>query len=63
MKVHLAQLNTIVGDLSFNKNLILKEAEKAMLNGADILLTPELSISGYPPEDLLLDHEFINECK
>jgi len=62
LKVHLAQLNTIVGDLSFNKNLILKEAEKAMLNGADILLTPELSISGYPPEDLLLDYEFINEC-
>ncbi len=62
MKVHLAQLNTIVGDLTFNKNLILKEAEIAVANGANLLLTPELSITGYPPEDLLLDQEFIKEC-
>ena len=62
MKVHLAQLNPIVGDISYNKNLILNAAKKAHQNKADILVTPELSLTGYPPEDLLLDDEFIKSC-
>ena len=62
MKVHLAQLNPIVGDINYNKNLILNAAKKAHQNKANILVTPELSLTGYPPEDLLLDDEFIKSC-
>ena len=63
MKIHLSQLNPIVGDLIYNKTLILSEAKKAIVNEARILVTPELSLTGYPPEDLLLDSEFIDSCK
>ncbi len=63
MKIHIAQLNPIVGNLEYNKNLILGEANKAQINKAKILLTPELSLTGYPPEDLLLDTEFIKACE
>ena len=48
MKVHLAQLNPIVGDINYNKNLILNAAKKAHQNKANILVTPELSLTGYP---------------
>ena len=63
MKIHLSQLNPVVGDLIYNKTLILSEAKKACINDAKILVTPELSLTGYPPEDLLLDSEFIDSCK
>ena len=63
MKIHMAQLNSIVGDLNHNKDLITNEAIKAEKNNADILVTPELSLTGYPPQDLLLDEEFIYSCE
>mgnify|MGYP001427815318 FL=1 len=63
MKIHLSQLNPVVGDLIYNKSLILSEAKRACDNNAKILVTPELSLTGYPPEDLLLDSEFIDSCK
>lgn len=57
-KVAIAQINSTVGDLSGNRERIAEFARKAAVLGADIVLTPELSLTGYPPEDLLLQHSF-----
>ena len=62
MKISLAEINSKVGDLKYNANLIKKHAGIAIKNGVEILITPELSLCGYPPEDLLLETEFINRC-
>jgi len=62
MKISLAEINSKVGDLKYNANLIKKHADIANRNGAEILVTPELSLCGYPPEDLLLETEFIDRC-
>ena len=57
-KVAIAQINSTVGDLSGNRERIARFARQAAAQGADIVLTPELSLTGYPPEDLLLQHSF-----
>ena len=57
--VALAQINCTVGDLAGNAAKILDAAGKARIQGADVLLTPELSLCGYPPEDLLLRDSFL----
>ena len=62
MKISLAEINSKVGDLKYNANLIKKHADIAIKNGVEILITPELSLCGYPPEDLLLETEFIDRC-
>ena len=62
MKISLAQINPTVGDIEYNYKLIVKHAQIAEKSNAEILITPELSICGYPPEDLLLNNEFIKEC-
>ncbi|MEA5417535.1 nitrilase-related carbon-nitrogen hydrolase, partial [Synechococcus sp. BA-132 BA5] len=54
MRLALAQLNPLVGDLEANGRGILAAAEQARSGGADLVLTPELSLWGYPPRDLLL---------
>jgi len=56
--VALAQINSIVGDLVGNCARIVEAAHRAAGEGADIVLTPELSLVGYPPEDLLLRESF-----
>ena len=58
MKLAIAQLNLVVGDIAGNSAKILSAAEQARQNGATLLLTPELSLTGYPPEDLLLREDF-----
>lgn len=63
MKIALAQLNVVVGDLTGNTERILETVRTAQQQGADILLTPELALSGYPPEDLLLRPAFLDECR
>jgi NAD+ synthetase len=62
MNIAIAQLNPTVGDLSGNADRILAAAQHAAQNAIDsaLLLTPELSICGYPPRDLLLDPSFID---
>ncbi|MBS1186516.1 MAG: nadE1 [Burkholderiaceae bacterium] len=60
IKVAIAQINCTVGDFSGNRTRIAELARRAAAAGADILLTPELSISGYPPEDLLLRNAFFD---
>ncbi|KAF0811813.1 Glutamine-dependent NAD(+) synthetase [Andreprevotia sp. IGB-42] len=63
MKIALAQLNPKVGDLAGNFDLILAAIADARAQGADVIVTPELALSGYPPEDLLLRPSFLAECK
>ena len=57
--IALAQINPVVGDLSGNAKLIRDAAEIAHRSGAKLLVTPELALTGYPPEDLLLRPAFI----
>lgn len=59
MKIFLSQSNPIVGNFSYNSQLIISAAEEAANNGASLLVTPELSLTGYPPEDLLLRDSFL----
>ena len=63
LKIALAQINCTVGDLAGNVQLILDAAGRARALGADLLLTPELALSGYPPEDLLLRPDFYRACE
>ncbi|MFC3109638.1 NAD+ synthase [Undibacterium arcticum] len=58
VKVAIAQINSTVGDLAGNRAKILDYARRAAAQGADVVLTPELSLVGYPPEDLLLRQAF-----
>ena len=63
MKVVLAQFNATVGDLAGNAALIAQLARAAHAQGAQVVLTPELALSGYPPEDLLLRPAFMKGCR
>ena len=54
INVCLAQLNLLVGDISGNTQQVLKASEEAFGQGSDVILFPELTLTGYPPEDLLL---------
>ena len=54
LRLGLAQINPTVGDLSGNVGKILEFAGEAEGRGVDLLAFPELTITGYPPEDLLL---------
>ena len=58
VKVAIAQMNSTVGDLAGNRAKIVDFSRRAFEIGADIVLTPELSLVGYPPEDLLLRNAF-----
>ncbi|MEH1961483.1 MAG: NAD+ synthase [Nostoc sp.] len=59
MKIAIAQINSTVGDLLLNAQKILEAAQRAASSGARLLLTPELSLCGYPPRDLLLNPSFV----
>jgi len=58
VKVAIAQINSTVGDLAGNATKIAEFSRRAAEQGGDIVLTPELSLAGYPPEDLLLRQAF-----
>ena len=62
LTVAVAQLNCVVGDLSGNARRILDAVTQAKAAGADVVLTPELALCGYPPEDLLLRPAFLQAC-
>ncbi|ACC84013.1 NAD+ synthase [Nostoc punctiforme] len=59
MKIAIAQINPTIGDLPLNAQKILEAAQRAASSGARLLLTPELSLCGYPPRDLLLNPSFV----
>ncbi len=61
MKIFLAQFNPIIGDFKGNTKKILDIASKAHNASADLVITPELSLWGYPPKDLLLNKRLIEE--
>ncbi len=62
VKVALVQLNATVGDLAGNSARIVDAARRAHAQGARLVLTPELGLCGYPPEDLLLRPAFMQAC-
>jgi len=59
MKIALAQINTTVGDFEGNLDLLKKAYQSAVKLGAELVVAPELAITGYPPRDLLLKSGFI----
>ena len=61
MKIAIAQINTTIGDFDGNFNKIRSAYLKAVENGSDLLLTPEMAITGYPPRDLLLRKDFVEK--
>ncbi len=63
MRLALAQINTTVGDLDGNRDLIVARLEEARSAGADLVLFPELVVTGYPPEDLLLRPGFVRAAR
>lgn len=61
IRIGMAQINCTVGDLAGNTEKIIRYTEKAQEMCVDILSFPEMAITGYPPEDLLLKRDFIDE--
>jgi NAD+ synthase (glutamine-hydrolysing) len=63
MKTALVQLNPTVGALEANTGLIIARAQEARRAGARLIVFPELAVSGYPPEDLILKDHFCDDCE
>ena len=63
MKIAIAQLNPTIGNIVGNIDHILQAAQQAATEGANLLLTPELSLCGYPPKDLLLNLSFVKSME
>jgi NAD+ synthase (glutamine-hydrolysing) len=63
MKIALAQLNPTVGDLDGNRQNIVAHAHRAQDRGADLVVFPELAVTGYPPQDLLEHPHFIRDVQ
>lgn len=63
MRVACAQLNTVVGDIAGNAALVRDALARTADAGVDITVFPELTLSGYPPEDLLLRPSFARDCR
>ena len=61
MKIALAQLDATVGDLRGNGAKILDFYRRGVTAGADLVMTPEMAITGYPPRDLLAKHRFVDD--
>ncbi|MCE3286771.1 MAG: synthetase [Gaiellaceae bacterium] len=63
MRVALAQLNVVVGDVDGNGEKILRDVDRAREAQADVVVFPELAVTGYPPEDLLLRPGFVHAAR
>ncbi len=63
MRIALAQLNPTVGDIAGNETLVVEQLGRARAEGAQLVLFPELVITGYPPEDLLLKEHFLAQAR
>jgi NAD+ synthetase len=62
MKIAIAQVNLMLGDLTGNVDRLIAEANRARDAGASLIVTPELALCGYPPEDLLFRNDFWVAC-
>jgi NAD+ synthase (glutamine-hydrolysing) len=60
-RLTLAQINATVGDLAGNRRKIIEAIETARSDGSELIIFPELALTGYPPEDLLFKREFVSE--
>jgi NAD+ synthase (glutamine-hydrolysing) len=63
MKIGLAQINTTVGDIPGNQELILSAYQRLIDQGAELVVFPELCVCGYPPLDLLHKRRFVEDCE
>lgn len=63
MKIALAQYNFLIGDFDYNKGKILEGIRKADDQGAELVVFPELALTGYPPRDFLEFEDFIKKCE
>jgi NAD+ synthase (glutamine-hydrolysing) len=63
LRLALAQIDSTVGDIEGNARLISESIERARDDGAQLVLLPELCLSGYPPEDLLLRRDFLDAVR
>ena len=63
IRVALAQLNFRVGDFETNVELISEAYERAVEQQADLVVYSELAVCGYPPEDLLLKQQFLDDAR
>jgi len=63
MRIALAQINNTVGDLDANRAKIVEFAKRAEAGGADVVVFPELALSGYPPRDLVEKHSFLDRTE
>src|SRR5436190_14926798 len=63
MRLALAQMNTVVGDLDGNRDRIVERLEQARSAEVELILFPELAVTGYPPEDLLLRPGFLRAAE
>ena len=63
LRVAIAQTNPVVGFISGNLQRLLEDAQRAWDLGADVMVTGELALSGYPIEDLALRDDFLNRCR
>ncbi|NMA95600.1 MAG: NAD+ synthase [Clostridiales bacterium] len=63
MQIASAQINTKIGDILYNRDIILGYIARAKEQGCDIICFPELALTGYPPGDLLYNPKFIRQCK
>ena len=62
LRIALVQMNLVVGDFNFNADKIKQHLKQARRMEADVVLFPELAVTGYPPEDLLLKESFLKQC-
>ena len=63
MKIGIAQINTTVGDLAGNQQLILNAYTALVKDGAELIIFPELAVCGYPPRDLLFKSRFVSDIE
>ena len=63
LRVAISQMNSVVGDFEYNANRVENSLKEAHKYGVDLILFPELTLTGYPPEDLLLKDDFIAKNK
>lgn len=62
MKIGIAQINAVVGDFPGNAKRILAAYRECLEQGADLVVTPEMSLAGYPPRDLVFKSQFVPKC-
>lgn len=62
MKVGIAQINGVIGDFPGNAKRLLQAYRECLEQGADLVITPELSLAGYPPRDLVFKSQFVPKC-